>query len=157
VPPPSHLTSCTLTKSNVYWDFFRHCPERTCSIHKFQVPNLIFNLFHLGRLSTQSVQVRGFLQIFVTSLFFYDELLSPRPTPKLEDHLLFDCPRMLIQYIRRLARIKRMMFTVENSFKLVLYYTECTERYLAICLCTFCYAESQHPRYRRRHKTKSCM
>jgi hypothetical protein len=34
----------------------------------FQVPNLIF--FRLGRLSKESVEVRGFLWIFLTSLFF---------------------------------------------------------------------------------------
>jgi hypothetical protein len=36
----------------------------------FQVPNLISILFHLGRLSTESVQVQGFLWSFITSLFF---------------------------------------------------------------------------------------
>jgi hypothetical protein len=36
----------------------------------FQVPNLISIFFRLGRLSKESVQVRGFLRIFVTSLFF---------------------------------------------------------------------------------------
>jgi hypothetical protein len=40
----------------------------------------------IGRLSKETVQIRGFLRIFVTSLFFYVELLAPRPTLKLEDH-----------------------------------------------------------------------
>jgi hypothetical protein len=45
--------------------------------------------FCLSRLSKESVQVRGFLRIFVTSFFFYgEELLAPRPTTKLEDHPL---------------------------------------------------------------------
>jgi hypothetical protein len=45
--------------------------------------------FRLGRLSKQSVQARGFLRIFVTSIFFYgEELLAPVPAPKLEDHPL---------------------------------------------------------------------
>jgi hypothetical protein len=45
--------------------------------------------FRLGRLSKEFVQVRGFFRIFVTSLFFYgEELLAPRPIPKLEDHPL---------------------------------------------------------------------
>jgi hypothetical protein len=44
----------------------------------------------LGRLSKKSVQVRGSLEVFVTSFFFYSEgLLTPRPTPKLEGHPLF--------------------------------------------------------------------
>jgi hypothetical protein len=33
--------------------------------------------------------IRGFVNVFVTSLFFYgEEFLAPRPTPKLEDHPL---------------------------------------------------------------------
>jgi hypothetical protein len=35
----------------------------------FQVPNLISIFFRLGRLSKESVQVRGLLWSFVTSLF----------------------------------------------------------------------------------------
>jgi hypothetical protein len=48
------------------------------------------SLFHcLGRLSKESVQVRGSCLFSVTGLFFYGEgLLAPRPTPKLEDHPL---------------------------------------------------------------------
>jgi hypothetical protein len=53
----------------------------------FQVPTLISIFIRLGRLSKEYVQVRGFLWSLVTSLFFYcDELLAPRPTPKLENH-----------------------------------------------------------------------
>jgi hypothetical protein len=64
----------------------------------------------LDRLSTESVQVRGFLWIFVTSLFFYGEdLLAPRPIPKLEDHPLsavrdrfFDILAAILDIWRRL-------------------------------------------------------
>jgi hypothetical protein len=43
----------------------------------------------LGRLSKESVQVRGLMWSFITSLFFYgEELLALRPTPKLENHPL---------------------------------------------------------------------
>jgi hypothetical protein len=53
------------------------------------------NTNSLGRLSKESVQVRGSLEVFVTSSFFYSEgLLTPRPTPKLEGHPLLsvhDC------------------------------------------------------------------
>jgi hypothetical protein len=46
-------------------------------------------LFHLGCLTKESIQVRGFLWSLITSLFFYrEELLAPRPTPKLKDHPL---------------------------------------------------------------------
>jgi hypothetical protein len=39
-------------------------------LRTLHVPNLISIFFRLGRLSMESVQVRGFLRIFVTSLFF---------------------------------------------------------------------------------------
>jgi hypothetical protein len=48
----------------------------------------------LGRLLKKSVKVRGSLEVFVTSFFYGEELLTPRPTPKLEGHPLFsvrDC------------------------------------------------------------------
>jgi hypothetical protein len=39
--------------------------------------------------TTESVQVRGLVQCFVSWYSFYgEELLAPRPTPKLEDHPL---------------------------------------------------------------------
>jgi hypothetical protein len=44
------------------------------------------------------------LRPFVTSLNFYsDELLAPRPTPKLEAQPLVGRPLLAIQYIRRYA------------------------------------------------------
>jgi hypothetical protein len=47
----------------------------------FQVLNLI-SIFHsLGRLSKESVQVRGSLEAFVTSFLYGEGLLNPRPTP----------------------------------------------------------------------------
>jgi hypothetical protein len=49
---------------------------------------LRFVLMHASY-SKEPVDVRGFLQIFVTSLFIYgEELLVPRPTPKQEGHPL---------------------------------------------------------------------
>jgi hypothetical protein len=60
----------------------------------FHVPKLI-SLFRSWGRTTESVHVRGFVGCFVTSYFFYgEELLAPRPTPKLEDHPLsavYDC------------------------------------------------------------------
>jgi hypothetical protein len=54
----------------------------------FQVPNLISIFLRLGRLSSESVQVRGFLNIFITSLFVTVRSCNPTPNPKLEDHPL---------------------------------------------------------------------
>jgi hypothetical protein len=54
----------------------------------FQVPDLISIFLSLGRLSKESVQVRAPLWHFVTSLFYGEELLGPRPTTNLEDNPL---------------------------------------------------------------------
>jgi hypothetical protein len=52
-------------------------------------PNPYIHFLSLRSLSKVSVQVRGFLNTFVTRLFFYgEELLAPHPTPKLDDHPL---------------------------------------------------------------------
>jgi hypothetical protein len=53
------------------------------------IPNLMSVFNRLGRLSREFIQVRRSFMTFVTNLFFYGEgLLTPRPTPKLEDHPL---------------------------------------------------------------------
>jgi hypothetical protein len=52
----------------------------------FHVPNLMSVFLSLGRLSKESVQLRDPLWHFVTNFFFYDEeLLDPRPIPKLTE------------------------------------------------------------------------
>jgi hypothetical protein len=56
--------------------------------------------FRLGRLSKESVQIRGFLNIFVTSSFLRWEIVSPTPKPQAEGPHLACCPQLLIQYIR---------------------------------------------------------
>jgi hypothetical protein len=97
VPPPSHLTSCTPTKSNLYWDLFLHCLERTCPIHTSNIPSTKSHIhFLLPRSFIQGVcPCPRLLVIFRNKLIFYgEELSAPRPTPKLEDHLLLavhDC------------------------------------------------------------------
>jgi hypothetical protein len=47
--------------------------------------------------SLQELSTDPFRNEFV---FYGEGLLAPRPTPKLEDHPLVVCPRLLIQYIR---------------------------------------------------------
>jgi hypothetical protein len=55
----------------------------------FHVPNPISIFRRLCRLSKESFQVRGSLEAFVTSLFFYGEgVLASCPTPTMEDHPL---------------------------------------------------------------------
>jgi hypothetical protein len=57
-------------------------------------------LTRLGRLSKESVQVRGPLRHFVTSLFFRWGVVSPTPNPQAGGSPLVGSPRLLIQYIR---------------------------------------------------------
>jgi hypothetical protein len=93
VPPPTYLTSCTPTKSNLYLDSSLEIVIRKPALFKlltFHNPNLMSVFHRLGRFSRESVQVRSSLMTFVRNYFFYGEgLLAPRPTPKLEDYSLF--------------------------------------------------------------------
>jgi hypothetical protein len=100
VPPLSHLTSCTPTKSNLYFDISSQLPWANVPYTDFlhlHVSTLRSIFLSLGHLSKKSTQVRGPLWHFITNLFFYGEqLLAPHPTPppKLEDHRLWavrDC------------------------------------------------------------------
>jgi hypothetical protein len=91
VPPLSHLTSCTPTKSNSYLAYSLTTVVRNPDLYRLltlHVPNIIF-LFHCWGRTEGSVRFRGFFQYFVTWLIFYgEELLAPCPTSKLEDHPL---------------------------------------------------------------------
>jgi hypothetical protein len=58
----SHLTSCTPTKCNLYLDSSLKTVTREPALSKllrFHVPNLMLIFCCLGRLSKESVQVRG--------------------------------------------------------------------------------------------------
>jgi hypothetical protein len=86
------LISCTPTTSNLYFETSSATVLSEPALYRlltFHVPNLISIFFRSGRLSKESVQVRGFVNVFVTSLFYYgEELLAPRPTPQREYHPL---------------------------------------------------------------------
>jgi hypothetical protein len=91
-PSPSHLASCTPTKSKLYLDSSLETVVKEPALYKhltFHNPNLM-SVFHcLGSLSRESVQVRVSLMTFVTILYYYGEgFLAPSPTPELEDHRL---------------------------------------------------------------------
>jgi hypothetical protein len=69
--------------------FFRHCLERTCSIHTSNIPSTKSHNHFLSLGSFIQFIRPGprFLAVFVNKLIFYGEkLLAPRPNPKLEDH-----------------------------------------------------------------------
>jgi hypothetical protein len=79
------------TKTNLYFEISSPTALSEHALYMlliFHVPHLMSIFFPLGRLSKESVQVRGLFWMFVTSLFFYSEMLAPLPTSKLEDHPL---------------------------------------------------------------------
>jgi hypothetical protein len=91
VPPPSHLTYCTPTKSNLYFDIFSpYFPERTCPIHASDIPCIKSHVHFMLRSFIQGIRPGPRLLVhFRNRLIFYgEELLAPRPTPKLEDQPL---------------------------------------------------------------------
>jgi hypothetical protein len=52
---------------------------------------------------------------FRNKLIFYgEELLTPGPTPKLEEHPLVGCPRLLIQYIRSYPPCLKGVSSIRN-------------------------------------------
>jgi hypothetical protein len=84
VPPPSYLTSCTPTKSNLYVASSLEAVIREHTLYKiltFHVPNLISTFHNLGRLSKESVQVGGSCKLFVTNLFFTVKGCYPHAQP----------------------------------------------------------------------------
>jgi len=88
VPPLSHLTSCTSTKSNLYLANSLATVVSDPDVQRlitFQVPNLT-SLFHSFGCNKGSVQAQGNFKRFITRPG--EELLAPCPTPKLEDHPL---------------------------------------------------------------------
>jgi hypothetical protein len=92
VPSLSHLTSCTPTKSNLYLANSLAAAISEPALYRlltFQVPYFMSLFCFLGHTKV-SVYVRGFVcEYFVTTIRFYsEELLVPRPTPKLEDQSL---------------------------------------------------------------------
>jgi hypothetical protein len=80
----------------------------------FQVPNPIYIFLRLGRLSNESVQVRGFLWSFVRSLFLRWGFVSPTPKPQTGGPPLVFCPRLLIQYIRSYPSYLEAVFSIRN-------------------------------------------
>jgi hypothetical protein len=84
VPPPSHLTSCTPSKSNLYFDSsFDNVTSEPAQykLLTFHVSSRMSLFRRLCRLSKESVQVRGSCLRFVTGLFLWLGVVSPTPNP----------------------------------------------------------------------------
>jgi hypothetical protein len=84
VPLPSHLTSCTPTKSNSYFNTSSKLslgsPPYTNPLQPIIQISSIFH--HLGHLSQESVRFWGSVVYFVTNLFFLRwRVVSPTPNP----------------------------------------------------------------------------
>jgi hypothetical protein len=89
-PSPSHLTSCTPTKSNLY---FSNPPTTDFTVSTLQAPNIPRTKSHvLFPLLGSCQRIRPGLrciETFHNKLLFYSKgLIAPRPTPKLEYHPL---------------------------------------------------------------------
>jgi hypothetical protein len=116
VQPVSHLTSCTATECNLYFDISFATVMRESDLWRpltFHVPNLISIFVSLGCLSHESAKVQGltFLNKFI---FYGEDLLASRPTPKLQDTDLVDCPRLLIKYIHNYPPYMEAVFSIRN-------------------------------------------
>jgi hypothetical protein len=91
VPPLSHLTSCTPTKANLYFDIYFVTVMSEPALYRlltFHIPNFISIFLSLCHLSKESVQVRGPLWHFVTNCFLRWGVVSPRLTSTVDDHPL---------------------------------------------------------------------
>jgi hypothetical protein len=93
VPPLSHLTSCTPTKSNFYLANSLAAAVSEPPLYRLltlQVPNLMSLSPYFGRTKVSlSPGPRLWLWMFGDNIRLYgEELLAPRSTPKLEDHTL---------------------------------------------------------------------
>jgi hypothetical protein len=95
IPPPSHLTFCTPTKSILYLD---SSLETVCLLYETSnIPCTKFHI-HISFLGSFIQRIRPGPRLFYdfcNEFIFYGEgILAPRPTPKLEDHPLsfvWDC------------------------------------------------------------------
>jgi hypothetical protein len=88
MPPPSHLTSCTLTKSNLYLD-----SSFEAAIRDFPYANSLYSTCQISYPYAVALVVYPkspsprLIEIFYNDLIFYGEgLLAAHPTFKLEDH-----------------------------------------------------------------------
>jgi hypothetical protein len=89
VPPPSYLTSCHPTKSNLHFDSSLETVIKELSLYKlliFHNPNLISISISWIAYSKNPSRSEALLNIHNKFIFYGEGLLAPRPTPKLEDH-----------------------------------------------------------------------
>jgi hypothetical protein len=88
LPPLSHLTSCTTTKSNLYLANSLAVAVMEHDLYRLLTFQVQFHIpFPLLRSYQRIIPTSRQQFIFPNMKRFYgEELLAPRPTPKLEDH-----------------------------------------------------------------------
>jgi hypothetical protein len=103
VPPLSHLTYRTPTKSNLYFEISSTTTlsePALCMLLTFHVPNLM-SILCLGRLSKESVQVRGFLLTELQK--FWHAQLKNRPRDQMKRIWMHSHGQHNIKYIQVLS------------------------------------------------------
>ena len=144
MPPLSHLTSCTPTKSNLFRaNNFLAAVVSESALYRFltfQVPNLMSPFRCLGRTEVL-FQVRGFpCKFFVTR--YGEELLAPHPTTKSDDHLLSAARDCLFNIIASTLHIgsRSSIRNLRTSHALVTgtHLSRLVTRYLEIFMLRFC-------------------
>jgi hypothetical protein len=118
--PSDLLSSCPPTESNIFWDFFRHCPERTCPI---QTSNIARTKSHIYFPSLRSFiqEIRPgprLLVIFCNELIFLRwGVVSHTPNPQAGGPPLVGCPPLLIRYIRSYRPYLEAVSSIRNLRK----------------------------------------
>jgi hypothetical protein len=74
----------------------------------------MYIFLRLGRLSNESVQVRGPLRHFATSSFLRREVVSLIPNSQAGGLPLMGCPRLLSQYIRSYPPYLEAVSSIRN-------------------------------------------
>jgi hypothetical protein len=108
VPPPCHLTSCTPTKSNLFFDSYFDTVTSEPALYKlltFHVPSLMSLFRRLGCLSKESVRSRLMFMSRNRFIFVRKRVVSPTPNPQAGGPPLVICPWLLIQCNSQLTSI----------------------------------------------------
>jgi hypothetical protein len=115
VPPVFHLTSCSHTKSNLYFEISFSKIMREPVLFRFltfHVPDLISIFLSVGRLSKKRPNPR----LFVT--FRHNPILYSGVSPKANPHTwgtpIFGCPRLFIQHIRSYPPYLEAVYFIRN-------------------------------------------
>jgi hypothetical protein len=117
VPPPSHLTSCTPNKSNLYFEISSPYPERTCPVHASDIPCTKSHVHFLSlRSFIQGIRPgpRSLLNVRNKLIFLLWGVVSLTPNLQAGGPRLLGCPRLLIRYIRSYPTYLEAISSIRN-------------------------------------------